>query len=78
LSVPELFPANLRKVGEILLNAGTAPEPDQDVAAYIFARLPERYFVFSGTADDGTPKFAIGPSGLVAHTPLFSEACRGA
>ncbi len=76
VSLPELFPANLRKLGEILLNASEMPAPDQDLSTYILARLPGRYFIFDGTISDGTPRFTIGPSSLTSHTALFSEAFR--
>ena len=71
LSVPELFPANLRKIGEILLNAANEPNPEDEARAFILARLPGSYIIQAGTAEDGTPKFNLGPSNLKSHTALY-------
>jgi hypothetical protein len=71
LSVPELFPANLRKIGEILLNAASEPNPEDEARVFILARLPGSYIIQAGTAEDGTPKFNLGPSNLKSHTALY-------
>jgi hypothetical protein len=73
LSVPELFPANLRKIGEILLNASIeiADDGDNEGEAFILARLPGSYIVADGVDADGTPKFRLGPSELKSHTQLY-------
>jgi hypothetical protein len=73
LSVPELFPTNLRKVGEILLNASTEPIVDEEVRNFILLRLPGEYIVQAGTDESGTPKFTLGPSNIKSHTPLYSK-----
>ena len=74
LSIPELFPANLRKIGEILLNASSEPIPDNEIGNFILARIPADYILQAGTDDDGTPKFTLGPSTIKSHTSLFSKA----
>jgi hypothetical protein len=73
LSLPELFPANLRKVGEILLNATVEPIPGTEASVYILARLPSSYIVGAGLDSDGTPNFTVGPSDLTSHTPVYSR-----
>jgi hypothetical protein len=71
LSVPELFPANLRKIGEILLNAGDELNPGDEARAFILARLPGSYIIQAGTDESGTPQFNLGPSDLKSHTALY-------
>jgi hypothetical protein len=73
LSVPELFPANLHKIGEILLNAAKEPIPNEEVQNFILARLPGGYILQAGTDETGTPKFTLGPSDIKSHTLLYSK-----
>ena len=40
LSLPELFSANLRKVGEVLVRAELLPATDRDLTSFVLARLP--------------------------------------
>lgn len=48
ISLPQLFPANERKLGEIILDATTVFDMNRKVpalSAFLFARLPGSYFV---------------------------------
>lgn len=73
ISTPQLFPANERKLGEIVLDA-TQSLNQQDEAAnfnvFVFARLPSTY-LFGGEISDGTPQLTPVPSGLHSHTGLI-------
>lgn len=73
ISTPQLFPANERKLGEIVLDA-TQPLDLQDEAAifnvFVFARLPGTY-LFGGEITNGNPQFTPVASGLQSHTELF-------
>ena len=73
VSTPQLFPANERKLGEIVLDATTELDPDDDTAVnevFIFARLPEMYLL-GGEITNGNPQFTQVPSMLVSHTELI-------
>lgn len=73
LSVPELFSANLRKLGEILLDASIGLNSDDESRRFILARLPGSYIVQAGADNDGTPKFKFGPSEIKSHTALYTN-----
>ena len=73
VSLPELFPANHRKLGEIVLDATKAATQTRDFSTFLFARFPGR-FVFLGKMNrDGKPEFVIVPSALKSHTPLYTK-----
>jgi hypothetical protein len=72
VSLPELFPANRRKLGEIVLDATRDPSPDLDYTTYVFARLPGRYVLVRGIGSDNKPDFVSVASGLVSHTPVYA------
>jgi hypothetical protein len=70
LSVPELFSANRRKIGEVLIHAETAPGSSRDFSNFFLARLPGYFAVYlGGTAS--SPRFRFVPSGASGHTQLF-------
>jgi len=69
VSVPELFPANQRKVGEIVLDATRDLTSKLDFSVFSFARLPGRYLFFREL--DGESRFWWFPSRLRSHTPLY-------
>lgn len=77
ISVPELFPANLHKVGEIVLDAVQGMSTERDFRLFVFARVPGRLLLVRELSPDGTPSFASVPSSLQSHTPLY-EAAAGA
>lgn len=73
VSTPHLFPANERKLGEIVFDATQILDTQDDNSinkVFIFARLPETY-LFGGDVSDGTPSFTPVPSKLVSHTDLI-------
>jgi len=70
LSVPELFSANGRKLGEVLLVSDTAPGVHRDFRNYVLARVPG-HFAFHTGGDLVNPQFSFVPSGIAGHVPLF-------
>jgi len=70
LSVPELFSANHRKVGEILLRSNVDPGKKRDFRMFAFARLPG-YFAFLKGADPTKPQYEFLPTGLRGHVELY-------
>ncbi len=68
LSIPELFSANRRKVGEVLIRADRAPGCGCE--NFVLARVPG-YFAFpAGGAGDST-KYRFIDSGAEGHVSLF-------
>ena len=67
-SIPQLFPANERKLGEIILNAGCSPK---DIfAPFIIARLPGNYLVLTDQEEKSYEQVA---SGLQSHVELMQQ-----
>jgi hypothetical protein len=71
ISVPELFPANRRKLGEIVLEAAHKPSAKPDFSSFVFARFPGSYWFFNGLDREGEPKFEPAESRLSSHTHVF-------
>jgi hypothetical protein len=71
ISLPELFPINKRKVGEIVLDATKKPSYKRDYETFRFARFPSHLFFISGREKDGDPKFLHIPSKIESHTKLY-------
>jgi hypothetical protein len=73
VSLPQLFPANERKLGEIVLDAtkGIQDSEGNDYALFQFIRLPGTYLFGEEVAQDTGPTFFSIPSILQSHTPLF-------
>ena len=73
ISTPQLFPANERKLGEIVLDS-TQPLNLQDETAifdiFIMARLPGIYLL-GGDISNSTPQFTPVQSGIESHTDLI-------
>lgn len=71
-SLPELFPANKRKLGEVVLDASIAITPQTFSAAYMFARLPGE---LNWLALDENKKVFLSKidSGIKTHTQLYSH-----
>lgn len=73
ISTPQLFPANERKLGEIVLDA-TQPLTMEDDSSlnkvFLFARLPGHYLL-GGDISDGNPLFTSIESRLHSHTDLI-------
>jgi len=77
LSVPELFSANRRKLGEILIRADTDAGTQRDFKNFFCARLPGCFVVIvDGKATKPTgagaqPKFLYIPLSVVDHVELY-------
>lgn len=69
VSLPELFPANLRKLGEILVRADKKIGTERSMAFFL-ARLPG-YFALLRSIQKGQPRFTFIPSGADGHVELF-------
>jgi len=70
LSVPELFSANLRKVGEVLVRAETLPSMDRDLGSFVLARLPS-YFALLAGGTPGNPQYQFILAGTESHVELI-------
>jgi len=70
LSVPELFSANRRKVGEVLLLADVAPSTKRDFGNFLLARIPG-YFVLHAGGTATNPQYNLFSTGVEGHFPLF-------
>lgn len=69
LSLSELFAANKRKVGEVLIRATEDYDPKRRFDSFLLARLPG-FFVFY---DEKSAAFTFIPSGINDHTELFGQ-----
>lgn len=71
VSIPQLFPANERKLGDIVLNAETDLSDSQGKdSPFLFVRLPSCYF-FALAAGRSDPNFLTVPSKLMSHFPVI-------
>ncbi len=77
VSLPELFSANRRKVGEVLIRADREPSTDRDAGSLLLARLPGCFAfgdfsnsVVSSPAGVG-PSFLYVPVDIDDHVELF-------
>jgi hypothetical protein len=76
LSVPELFSANRRKVGEILIRADSEATSERDFTNFYCARIPGWFaFLQHLKAVDGrtTPTFLYVPAHVEDHVPLLGS-----
>ena len=71
VSIPDLFSTNLRKIGEVLLDATRPFSAKVDFTLFVLARFPEIYFFFEKMNSDGTPSFVTVPSDFLSHTKLL-------
>lgn len=72
ISVPQLFPANERKLGEVVLNPFISFDEKQPINYdhFLFARVPELYFFVTKVVSD-KPKFMSVPSQITSHTKVL-------
>ena len=73
ISTPQLFPANKRKLGEILFDGtGNITKLDGSLNSdlFIFARLPGVYMLGGNVDEHGRPEFIQVSSFLESHTDL--------
>lgn len=75
ISFPQLFPANERKIGEVLLNpyVPVSAEYDADFNLFLMARLPCQYF-FLKSFKITEPDFLRIGSKIQSHVPLIRHA----
>lgn len=83
ISLPQLFPANKRKLGEIVLDAtneklepsmGTESEGEQLIKSVLWIRLPGGYYMPSSYCPDDpeqTLHFESAPSDIQSHFPVM-------
>ena len=73
ISIPQLFPANERKLGEVVLNPYTSFNPKRPINfdLFLFARVPALYF-FVSEVISGRPKFMSIPSNIGSHTSVLT------
>lgn len=78
LSVSELFAANKRKVGEVLIRATVEHNTERLFDSFVLARLPG-YFVLYGEDlnNEDSANFAFIPSGVEDHVELFGQEENG-
>jgi len=70
LSIPELFPANRRKVGEVVLRAESTPTHTRDFKNLLLARVPGFFAVYLG-GPSSNPRYAFLPCRLQSHVELY-------
>ncbi len=74
ISVPQLFPANERKLGEVVLNPfiPTNAKKPINYDYFLFSRVPEMYFFLKEVDAMGKPKFVSIPSQFKSHTKVLT------
>jgi len=72
ISLPQLFPANERKLGEVVLNPFVSFDSRKPInySHFLFARVPELYF-FVKDVVSGKPEFMTIPSQITSHTKVL-------
>jgi hypothetical protein len=76
VSVPEVFPTNKRKLGEILLDATRDLSDATDGSSFVLARLPGNFVFFDSLDGFGVPSFTFTPSSIRSHTALYRPTAR--
>jgi hypothetical protein len=69
LSMAELFAANKRKVGDVLIRATIEHDPQRLFDSFVLARLPGYFALYN----EETSNFAFIPSGIDDHVELFGQ-----
>ena len=70
LSVPELFSANKRKVGEVVLRAEISPTTRRDFKNLLLARVPGFFAVYVD-GPPSNPRYEFLPCRLKSHVELY-------
>ena len=72
-SIPELFPANQRKIGELIFDATTLPDLKRrpDYGIFMLARYPKLY-ILKRRSKAGKETFVSFKSTLEDHLPVFT------
>lgn len=73
VSLPQLFSANERKLGEVVLDPYKDPSKEEleNFNLFLFARVPDHYFILSEVSS-GKPEFLTIPSNFKSHTALLT------
>ena len=72
LSVPELFSANHRKVGEVLIRAEVSEEPARNFKCFVLARLPGCFALYKG-GGASKPQYGFISNGVQGHVELWGR-----
>jgi len=83
VSIPELFSANRRKVGEILIRADIEPSPRRDAGSFLLARLPGCFALLASSDSAAKPTagshaFSYYPVATDDHVELLGCESTGA
>lgn len=70
LSIPELFSANKRKLGEVLLRAEGKIGHKRTMSSFVLARLPGCFSLYR-SGGPKNPEYNFVPSGAEGHVELF-------
>ena len=70
ISLPQLFPANEEKIGEIVMDATEFPGDPNRYSCFLAARLPGLWFFCE--KEDATPQFSYLPSDIKGHIHNFT------
>jgi hypothetical protein len=70
LSVPELFSANHRKVGEVLIRAEVVTGKGRDFRNYVLTRLPGWFALYDGGGAN-KPRYRFVETGAQGHVELY-------
>lgn len=70
LSIPQLFPANERKLGDIVLDGGK-PLGSDISSCFSFVRIPNRYYL-QYSRRKGKRDFLMVKSNLTSHVPVLN------
>ncbi len=71
LSIPELFSANKRKIGEVLLRAEINMSDTMDFKSFSLARLPGYFIGFNKGTGPNNSTFEFIPNELDGHVQLY-------
>ncbi len=69
ISISELFAANKRKLGEVLIRATAEYRPDRRFDSFVLARFPGYFVLYN----EDTNNFVFIPSKLDDHVELFGQ-----
>lgn len=73
VSLPQLFPANERKVGELLLR-GDVDLSKNPPGGFLLSRFPGTYYLAEKSQKKSTNSFVGFPSELKSHTPVIPSS----
>ena len=75
ISVPDLFSANRRKIGEILLDASCLPTPSNKFRNFELARLSGGFYTLYSKRTKTELLFGYTPCTIMSHVELYG--CEG-